>query len=175
MIEYLPLVLTGLGLAASIVYYAYVVRNAERARRRDIIFQRFQGYSVDYFRAYNNVALQNDWKTPEEYIVKYTRYGDPEAAANYQYILRVYTLAGVMYMEGIADLDLIFRLYPASSVIRTWEQFEPVRKYQVEVMNYPAENFEPFNILYKEAKKRTPVTRTRNDTLKLITELQEKT
>jgi hypothetical protein len=76
-------------------------------------------------------------------------------------------------MEGIADLDLLFRLYPASSVIRNWEQFEPVRNYQVEKMNYPRENFEPYNILYEEAKKRVLISRPRSEDIQWYKELKE--
>ena len=56
-------------------------RREEKQRQEQLIFQRFQGYNLDYFRAYHHVALQTDWKTPEEYMEKYSRYGDLEAAA----------------------------------------------------------------------------------------------
>ena len=166
--EFLAVTISILGLAASITYYANIIQNAEKARRRDLIFQRFQGYDLDYFRAYHQVALQTDWKTPEEYMAKYSRYGDVDAASYYSYILRVYTMAGVMYMEGIADLDLVFKLYPAASVIRFWEQFKPIRDYSIESIGHPDDYYIVFDTLYKEAKKRYPETPSFKDTFNLI-------
>ena len=168
--EFLAVILTGLGLTVSIVYYANILRNAEKAKRKDMIFHRFQGYSLEYFRAYDNVALRTDWTTPEEYNAKYSRYADPEASAQYKYVGRTYQMAGVMYMEGIADLDLIFQLYPATSVIRIWEQFEPVRRYNIEVIGHPDDYYKAFDTLYMEAKKRYPNTPSFKETYQLVKE-----
>jgi len=167
--EFLAVIVSILGLAASITYYANIMQSAEKARRRDLIFQRFQGYNLDYFRAYHQVALQTDWETPEEYMKKYSRYGDLEAASYYSYLLRVYTMAGVMYMEGIADADLIFKLYPAASLIRFWEQFEPIRQYSIKSIGHPDDYYLALDTLYREAKKRYPNTPSFKDTQSLIT------
>jgi len=79
-----------------------------------------------------------------------------------------------MIMEGIADLDLIFQLYPAISVIRIWEQFEPVRMFNIKVMVFPVDYYEAFDTLYKEAKKKYPKTPSRAESSKLIKEIQSK-
>ena len=101
-------------------------------------------------------------------MAKYSRYGDVDAASNYSYILRVYTMAGVMYMEGIADLDLVFKLYPAASVIRFWELFKPIRDYSIESIGHPDDYYIAFDTLYNEAKKRYPETPSFKDTFNLI-------
>ena len=61
MIETIALVLTGLSITASLVYYTRVLENQNKARQRELILQRSQGYNLEYSEALNEVAAQLDW------------------------------------------------------------------------------------------------------------------
>jgi len=150
----ISIVFAGLSIAASIVYYANVLRNADKARHRELIFQKYQSYSLEYTRTISEVMLMRDWKDYEEFEEKYGRESNLDATAKWLYIMRIYNLAGLYLKEG-TDPNLIFELYPASAVINLWELFEPIIKVRREQSNEP-QRYEPLELLYKEAKSRYP-------------------
>ncbi len=154
MIETIALVLTGLSITASIFYYSNVIQNQNKARQRELIYQKYQNISVEYSRAYNDVILMSDWNTYAEFDEKYGRKNNPDAAAKWMYITRVYNFAGV-YLEEGADPDLLFKLYPAPAVINLWEKFEPIFMERRRRFNDP-ERAKSFELLYNEARKRYP-------------------
>ena len=155
MVDYLPLVLTGLGLAASIFYYSMVLRNTNKARLREVIFQRAQVYNSYYTESFAATRTMNDWETVEEFYSKYGISVNPDKWSKYMYITRVYNIAGILLKENMADADLIFKLNPPYAVINVWEQLLPITKSLREHVNYP-EAYESFEFLYEQAKQRYP-------------------
>jgi hypothetical protein len=159
-IEIVALVLTGLGLTASIIYYANIIQNAEKARQRELIYQKYQNISVEYSRAYNDVILMTDWSTYDEFAEKYGRLNNPEAAAKWMYITRVYNLAGVHLEEG-ADPELLFKLYPPAAIINLWELVEPIFV-ELRIRYNDPDRAKAFELLYNEARKKYPDLKTVN-------------
>jgi len=157
------------GILVGIVYYITIMRNtqrtrelslkaqeeAEKARRRELMFQRFQGYSLEYTRAFANVLTYDDWEDAEDWNRKYGPRVNPEAWSEYVYITRIFNVAGILLKEEVADAELIFQLYPPNAVIRIWERFEPVTLDVRERRSNPT-FYGPFEFLYNEAKKRFP-------------------
>ena len=82
MIEYLPLVLTGLEITVSIFYYSRVLVNTNKARLREVIFQRAQVYSGYYTESFAATRNMNDWSTVEEFQAKYGITANPENGLN---------------------------------------------------------------------------------------------
>ena len=154
-IEILALVLTGLGLTASIVYYANVIQSQSKARQRELIFRREQGYSQGYIETLNKVLGMTDWTEPKEFEIKYGRWTNPEDNAKFVYIMRVFTFAGILLREKHVDPDLLFQLYPPSACITLWEQFHPVIDFLRENSN-DTTLYEPLEYLYNEAKRIFP-------------------
>jgi hypothetical protein len=143
-----------IGVIVALVYYSMTLRYTSKARQRELVFQRFQGYSLDYMKTYAD-ALNFDWEDVEDWEDKFGRRTNPEAWSKVFYINRIYNLAGILLKEKAADADLIFQLYPANAVIRMWEKFGPVIRNSRERLKHPA-FFEPYEFLYHEAKKRYP-------------------
>ena len=150
----ISIIFAGLSIAASILYYASVLRNANKARQRELIMQRTQTYSVEYSKAWGEVMLVRDWEDAEEWEEKYGLKANPEAYSKWNYIMRIYGLGGMYLQEG-ADPDLLFKLYPLSAIIPLWERFEPIIMAIRERVNDP-HMWEPLEYLYNEAKKRAP-------------------
>jgi len=151
----LSIIFAGMSIAASIVYYASVLRNTNKARLREVIFQRGQIYNSYYSEAFAQAINMDDWNTLEEFQAKYGPKANPEKWAKYVYITRIYNIAGILLRENMADADLIFKLYPPYAVIRIWDLFEPVTQNLRQTRNYP-EAYESFEFLYKQAKERYP-------------------
>ena len=155
MIEYLPLVLTGLGLTASITYYAMVLRNNSKARQREMVYQKYQSHSLEYTKTLVEVVGMTGWDTVEEFHSKYGRLANPDAWAKYLMIERSYNAVGILLQENMVSADIIFKLYPAQSIIRLWEQFLPITLSARDLYKKP-DHLEAFEFLYNEAKRRYP-------------------
>jgi hypothetical protein len=158
-----------IALIVGIAYYLTIMRNtqrtrelslkaqeeAEKARQRELIFQRFQGYSLEYTRAFADVRSYTDWEDVDDWHEKYGILSNPEAWSEYAYITSTYNLAGILLKEEVADAELIFQLYPPQAVIRIWERFEPVTL-DVRERTKHTSFYGPFEFLYNEAKKMYP-------------------
>jgi len=160
-LEVIAILLSGIGITTSLFYYSNVLTNTNKARQRDTVFQKLQGFNLEYSKTYVEVASYTDWKTPDEFREKYGRITNPEAYAKYLYINRVYELAGILLMEKMADPELLFRLYPYGAVISLWETFSPLILDQRNIRKNPGRNL-AFEFLYNEARKRYPEIRHRN-------------
>ena len=154
-LEFLAIILTGLGLTVSIIYYSSVLRNQNKSRERELVFQRLSLYSLEYTQAFAEIRKQRNWETFEEWEQKYGPDSNPEAWSNYLYITRIYNLAGIMLQEKAADPELIFKLFAPTALIRVWEQFSAVILHDREVSNY-YDHYKPFEYIYNEAKRRFP-------------------
>ena len=155
MIETIALILTGLSITASIFYYANVLQNQNKARQREMVYQKYQSHSLEYTRAYVDVASLTDWETSEEFNLKYGPKVNPDIWAKYLLIERSYNAVGILLQENMVSADIIFKLYPAQSIIGLWEQFLPLTERARERINKP-DHLEAFEFLYDEAKKRYP-------------------
>jgi len=154
-LDTLSIVLTGIGIIVAIIYYTLTLRNTSKARQRELILQRFQGYSFEYMEAFVDVENFTDWEDSNDFLEKYGPEKNPEAFSKYLYTMSIYNLAGVFLKEKIADAELIFQLYQPNTIIGMWEKFEPLTLALRERRKYP-EYREPFEFLYNEAKKRYP-------------------
>ena len=149
--EFLAIILTGLGLSASILYYASVLTNTDKARRKDIIFQSHTPRNPEYFEIFTKVVQMRDYTTRKEYEEKYTE----EQRTKANYLFSHFNVIGVLYLDNIATGDEIFQIYPPHSVILLWEVLEPmIRDLRVDVTN--PDHLKPFESLYREARRRTP-------------------
>ena len=149
--EFLAIILTGLGLSASILYYASVLKNSEKARRKDIIFQSHTPRSPEYFELFMKVIQMHDYTSRKEYEEKYTE----EQRVQANYLFSHFNVIGVLFLDNIATGDEIFQIYPPHAVILLWEALEPMIQYlRVDVSN--ADFLKPFEALYHEARRRTP-------------------
>jgi len=84
MIETIAVVLTGVGLAASILYYANIIKNANKTQTMQMenrlvqlfmqTYNRFQ--DPDFLKMYNEVR-DREWDSVEGYFEKYGPSWDP--------------------------------------------------------------------------------------------------
>jgi hypothetical protein len=151
-----------IALVVGIIYYLTIMRNTQRAneqhrkeRKRELIFQKSQTYTKEYFQTLWEVTQYRDWKTPEEFIEKHGPPNNTHDYANYSYTMRNFHLAGLLLMENNEEADLIFKLYPPQAIMGMWEQYKPIIMRTRETRNNP-EHLSAFEYLYNEAKKRYP-------------------
>ena len=151
MIDTLAFVLTGIGLSTSILYYASVLKNSEKARRKDIIFQSHTPRSPDYFRTFTQTLQMHNYTTRNEYEEKYSE--EQKNGALYMY--SHFNVIGILFLDNLATGDELFQIYPPHAVILIWEALELMILDLRETVKNPAW-LNPFEALYNEAKRRTP-------------------
>ena len=128
------------------------LRNTERLRMKDIIFQSQAPRTPEYYKIYSDVVNNmHDYSTIEEYNTKYS----DEARQKANYLFIHFNTIGILFKDGIATADEIFQHYPPYTFIRLWEAMEINIKYLRTITNFP-EFLKPFELMYQEARKKTP-------------------
>jgi hypothetical protein len=152
MIEFLPIVLTGLGLTASILYYTQTLRNNTKTRQNAILYQIFNT-SLEYQKTLMEVVWEQDWKNLQdvnEMIV--------EDRAKYQHILNHYNALGMLLKKQATDPDLLISLYTPSAILTVCKKYEPTIGEMRVGTNNPR-HFEGIDFLRDEVLKRYPDAR----------------
>jgi hypothetical protein len=113
-IEYLPIVLTGLSITASILYYTNVLRNANRTRESQLFTNIYnQSFANPKFlnavrkiqlksqtiHSHKDLARAYDWFNPEP--------EDPEFLDAWNYVGSFFEGLGVFVREGLIPIRLI--------------------------------------------------------------------
>ena len=116
-IEVIALVLTGLGLTASIVYYSNVMQNTEKARRSEILLQRINIIDEDFYDKWVKL-FGEPWTTFKEW----TDYRD-EHPGSYNfiaYLLMTLNSIGALLKQNLIDEETLFEAFSPPLVVWTW-------------------------------------------------------
>ena len=70
---------TGVLIAA--IYYLMALRNTEKIKSRDLIFQRLNVNMIQHYNILYEVLNIRDWNTYEEFLNKYSLTSNPETFA----------------------------------------------------------------------------------------------
>jgi hypothetical protein len=132
MIDFLPLVLTGLGLTASIVYYASVLRNANRTQEMQLETRQAQLYMGVYnkFTTRENVDILMellDWEFDDydDFQNKYGKESNPEAFSRWIFYVNLFEALGPIVREGYLDVHMI-ALLMSGGIKALWEKFRSI-------------------------------------------------
>jgi len=152
MIEYLPLVLTGLGLTASIVYYASVLRNANKNQQMQLETRKTQLFMQLHQSKYDQKGLENifllmnlEWDDFDDYMRKYGGLeGHIETAAALESWLSYFDGLGILVKEDMIDLDMVYNV-ALTRILFMWFKFETIiKEFRKDPWNLPdyCQNFE---------------------------------
>ena len=164
----LSIIFAGLSIAASIVYYTSVLRNANMQREKEFLQQKISIVDADFYNNWSRIN-RSEWSTYIEWIDY--RNENPETYGHMAYILMVLNGVGLLLQKNAMDPDLLFSVYTPNMILWTWEKCSPVIEVWREAANYPG-MFAQLEYLYNEAKKRHPEVRglqgNRRATLEII-------
>jgi hypothetical protein len=141
-----------LGVMVALLYYSYTIRNTEKMRRKDIIFQ--SGSLVlrpEYFEAYYLTSDMWDYETLDEYLKKFSR----DQRTRLDWVLSIFNIMGIAYKNGVAAEDELFQLFPPNFVINIFEMSWPYIRGLREAYKNPA-LFMPLEELYTESRRMNP-------------------
>lgn len=161
MIEYLPVVLTGIGLTASILYYSHILRNANKTQKMALETRQVQLFmsigdvrnSIEFQRLFYKVAYVDEWSDIGDYIAKYGPENDLEAYSNHMYIWQLYDTVGFLLEKEVIDLSFLDDLL-MTSIVDVWTKYEPVI-YALRERSGKPKLWKQFEYLAKELKKNT--------------------
>jgi len=138
--EFLAIILTGLGLAASIVYYASILNNANKTRelqlkaqeqatetRQTQLFMNIYNnhISESNFRALMEMIWEWEWDSFDDFIEKYSIPNNKDAHVQWGRYFASLEGLGILLKKGLIDPELVYDSHYLS-VINLWEKFQPV-------------------------------------------------
>lgn len=161
MIEYLPLVLTGIGLTVSILYYTIVLRNANKTQQMQLETRQVQMFmtisqtksSPEFQKLIYRVTFIDQWKDLEDYFNRYGPENNLDAYSEHAYVWQLYDTVGFLLMKKVIDLSFLDDVLKAT-VLAGWNKFEPVIKVNRQRANQP-NLWNQFEYLADEVKNAT--------------------
>ena len=156
-LEFLAIILTGLGLTTSIIYYASILRNANETQKMQLETRQTQLFmylydkfcSESFKRSYFEV-MSWEWDDVDDYFEKYGPLTNPENEIKRQNVGSFFEGLGVLVKNKQISSELVDDLM-SYLILTYWEKFEPITKEIRVKMNYP--NFgEWVEYLYSEVK-----------------------
>ena len=156
--EFLAVVLSVLGLSVSIIYYANVMKNANKTQQMQQETRQIQLF----MQIYDDVNTKENLETfaelttmdieNEENLQKYDPSVNPSLFAKRARLWYSYNTIGELLRDNIIELDLLHRLNVDINVIVMWEIWEGIIKKNRETQNMP-DLWDGFEFLYDEMKK----------------------
>ena len=127
--EFLAIVLSVLGLAASITYYANILRNANKTqemqletRSQQLFMQIYQQASTPEVIRYWAEVIKYEWEDLEDFYSKYGAHANSDTYGKYSSIWRRYNTVGIMLRDKRISPALLYD-YMGTAVLRMWNKF----------------------------------------------------
>jgi hypothetical protein len=124
--EILAIILTGLGLSASILYYTMVLRNANKTQQLQLENRQAQLFMNIYSQINSNDAIHNEFemmnielKTADDY---HELYNDKTKYTAINWFMTYFEGMGVLVRQGLVDIDLVSQML-SGNIIWFWERY----------------------------------------------------
>lgn len=154
--ELLAIILTGLGLMASILYYTSVLINANKTRKSQLAMNFYTHVTdINFWKPWTYVIHYYHFSTFEEWDEKYGPTTNPDAAAHFFTVMQMFVGAGTLLKEGIIEPKLLLKYLPTTTIRTSWEKYELWIAGIRTAYNDP-EFGDMFEYLYKEAARLYP-------------------
>lgn len=129
----ISIIFAGLSIAASIVYYASVLMNANKTQQMQLETRQAQLF-LNIFNVYASKQFQKDseelmqvwnWTDYDDFFAKYGPDVDPEAHAIWDSICTWLEGLGVLVKRGLIDPELVYDIM-YGFIINFWERHLPI-------------------------------------------------
>ena len=154
--EFIALILTGLGLTASIVYYANVLSNSNKTQQMQLETRRMQiimdvDQELKSYETYNKIIeiINMEWNNYDDFEKKYGSDNNPENFAKRYSVLWRLNSIGILVRDGFIDAETVYDLLGEFSTIWVWRKFEPIIRETRVRYNVPLA-LNDFEFLYNE-------------------------
>jgi len=126
MIEYLPFILTGLGLMASIIYYTSVLRNANKTRQTQLLQNMInQMNQPELWTNFGKLIWDYEWTDYDEFMDKYGPINNPSVHGEILSVMAFFNGLGVLVATGRVDAELL-GMHLGEMPVMVWEKVKSV-------------------------------------------------
>ncbi len=149
-------VVPALGVIVALLYYSLTIRNTEKQRRKDFMFQSSNlwlnpAFFDSYYQIQDLSERMWDYENLDEYMKKYSK----DQRKRMDWILFICNLLGIAYKNGVTTREEVFQLFPTNWVIGVFEMSWPaIRDMRVGFDN--PDLMKPLEELYMEARRINP-------------------
>lgn len=123
--EFLAVIVSVLGLAASITYYAFVVQNQNKTRQTQMFMDLYAVYRDPEFAKIWGEVMDQQYTDFDDYWDKYGGETNREAWNKWQSVGRLFNGIGVLVKRGMVDIELVEELM-AVIIFVSWAQMGPI-------------------------------------------------
>ena len=165
-IEQVIYVIPILALTASILYYSFNLRTANKAqqlaiesRQAQIFMNLYDTYRDKEFRSYTTELRGWSWQDFDEFWDKYGEANNPEAWNIWITVALFYNGMGVLLMKNLIEIELIEELF-SNVVFGAWSRMgDIILEHRNRQKRHLAsrDTFHGFEYLYKELEKRATI------------------
>jgi hypothetical protein len=149
--EFLAIILTGIGLIASILYYTFTLQNANKTRQTQLFMQIYQQANTEESNIAWAELVNIETLDYEEYLRKYDSTVNPAHYAKRSQLWFRYDTWGELLRLNIIEPELLHRLGGYRAIVM-WEKWGHIIKKNRERENMP-DLWEGFEYMYNEMKK----------------------
>jgi hypothetical protein len=142
-----------LALTASILYYALVLRNSNKARQAQIYVQMYDKFSSPEFMENYFIAMAREWEDYDDYTEKYAsqRYTNPKEYSRSVSVGIYFEVVGVLLKHGFINVQMVVDLL-GTTVLTWWDKICPyMMEYRVRLNNPRAYMYAEY--LYDQVKQ----------------------
>ena len=122
MIEYLPLVLTGIGIIVAIVYYTLTLRNTSRTRELQIFMAIVNNLNSQEKRTTYAETLFEEVNGYDDFIVRYAGEANPQHYGKRSSLWWTYNSIGTLLKRGHISIDVVNDLVGLNVVLQ-WKKW----------------------------------------------------
>ena len=135
--EFIVIISSWLALCASFLYYGFTAREQNRVRGAQLRLDQVRFINDEGVnRALTEILWVWQWEDFDDYWVKYSPRGNPEANVTRRVARNYYVALATMIRKGDLNLELLYELNP-SGVTRYWEKIGPIAQEFRKRNDYP--------------------------------------
>ena len=123
--EFLAIILTGLGLIVSILYYTTVLQNANKTRQTQILMNLYETYRNPEFAEMWGEVTDREYTDFDDYWQKYGAEVNRSAWSSFQSVARVFHGVGVLLKRRMVDIELVEELL-GNIILISWIKMGPI-------------------------------------------------
>ena len=158
-LEVIAILLSGISISASLVYYASILRNANKAQEHANETREVQIF-MQLYRQINNYESYKSWAELvnqgkldyDEFLEKYDSTVNPDHYAKRALLWHNFNQIGELVRQGTVDSELVERLLIAPMIVTMWENWENIIRRTRERESAP-DIWSGFEFLYNEIKR----------------------
>jgi hypothetical protein len=114
------------GILVGIVYYITIMRNAQKARKMELVSRIYEIERSVESGIIGIELLEMEWIDFDDFLAKYDSSVNPENFAKRFHWWTYYQEVGFMLHEGIVDVDTVYGLLGGRNSRTMWEKFKPI-------------------------------------------------